>query len=149
MSQFRQVYAGPVSNFGRHIVRLVFAVEFAIEVAAGNIIPTVRIGIVITAIEPMAPVGTIQAITVTAEHGQAGQAEGEVRCRRKVGADADEAGIVVICHSPGSRTIMTVAFEEAVEEMDVCLTEESEEAADALWFNEVRLDGRQGAHVVP
>lgn len=44
---------------------------------------------------------------------------------------------------------MTVAFEEAVEEMDVCLAEESEEAADALGFNEVRLDGRQGTHVVP
>ena len=87
MSQFRQVDTGPVCDFGRHIMRLVFAVEFAIEgdarqaqaeVAAGNVIPAVLIGIVIAAIEPMAPVGAIQTIAVTAEHGQAGQAEGEV-----------------------------------------------------------------------
>ena len=136
---------------------LVFTVKFTVEggtwqaqakVTAGDVVPAVGSCVVIAAVEPVPPVGAIEAIVVAAEHGKAGKAESEVRCRREVGADAEEARVVIVRAAVDPGLIGAVAFEEAVEEMDVGLAEETEEAAYFLWFNEVGLNGRQGTHVV-
>ena len=157
MGQLRQINTGAVSHFRRQVVGLVFTVELAVEgnagqaqaeIAASDVVPAVLVGIIVTAIEPMAPVRAIQAIAVTTEHGQAGYAEREVRRRREIGTDANETGIIVIVQPTGTSAVGAVAFEEAVEEMDVSLAEETEETTDALGFHEVGLDGRQGTHVV-
>ena len=138
-------------------MRLVFTVELAIEgnagqvqaeIAASDVVPAVLVGVIVTAIEPVAPVRAIQAIAVTTEHRQAGYAERKVRRWREIGTDAKETGIIVIGQPTSTSAVGAVAFEEAVEEMDVSLAEKAEETTDALGFHEVGLDGRQGTHVV-